>query len=179
MNIDEFYKGVAEAKAHADGIKGECHEIQTRAIKFMKKQNNIKVFRLCDTIVKEFECLNAATENKILYRLGFHNRMWQPKEFPKLELQKVLQQDLFQTHQNRYFDHFMDKEKKARPASAAYKLFPQDLPADGMNYSEVQQEIENRSYKPQHDNPWSPAKLQIEYDENNKPIDRQFEIKQL
>ena len=88
----------------------------------------------------------------------------------------VLQQDLFQTHQNRYFDHFMDKEKKARPASAAYKLFPQDLPADGMNYSEVQQEIENRSYKPQHDNPWSPAKLQIEYDENNKPIDRQFEI---
>jgi hypothetical protein len=73
----------------------------------------------------------------------------------------------------------MDQDKKTRPASAAYKLYPKDLPADGMNYSEVDREIENRSYKPEHEHPFSPAKMKIEYDANNKPIDRQFEIQRL
>jgi hypothetical protein len=36
-NIGEFYKGVAEAKVYADTIKTECHEIQNKGIKFMKK----------------------------------------------------------------------------------------------------------------------------------------------
>ena len=94
-NIGEFYKGVAEAKVYADTIKTECHEIQNKGIKFMKKQNNIKIFRLCDTLVKEFECINAAMENKILYKLGFIDRVWQPTEFPKIEFKKIMQQDIF------------------------------------------------------------------------------------
>jgi len=94
---------------YAEKMKIDCNEIMERSFRLIKKTNNVKIYRLCDSIVKEFEYLNQRMEDKILFKIGYLDRMWRPEPYPKIPLKDLLQKNCFSNQQSKYLDHCLKR----------------------------------------------------------------------
>ena len=57
-SIKGFHQHCIDTKMHSERMRLDCNDIMEKAFKAIKKTSNVKIYRLCDSIVKEFEYLN-------------------------------------------------------------------------------------------------------------------------